>query len=543
MSWLEKNRQRRLNMPQIIAERARLTPNELLASVVGGRTYTYRQFHERIMEWAAALSRHGVKRGDHVVTFFDPHFDAYALWVALAWLGAVDVPFNPAYRGNVLRHGLNMSDAKLAVLGPGYVERVSEVYDPTTMFDTALVIGDAELAHSDDRFTIVRERDFFAGLKPIEESKLVDPKAHDIACIIFTSGTTGPAKAVLVPWGQLIAASFLGRPDAANDEEFNQNDRSVFYAYMPIFHMSGRYGLAISVFRGSKLAYRPTFSVDAFWKDVRAFGCTHAQVLTPMMAFLLSKAPSADDRDHGLIAVNGGPISPIIQQFIDRFGVRVRSGFGMTEIGGPLGTPWMKTAPENCGDPVVGSPGYELMIVDENDYPVKPGDVGELIVRTREPWATNAGYYKMPEVTARAWRNGWFHTGDAFRIDENNKYHFVDRKKDCIRRRGENISSFEVESYVTQHPGVVGVAAVSHPSDYGVGEEEVKVFVIPNREKLNSEKELWSFLKDKMPKYMLPRYIEFVPAFPLTEATNRIQKGKLKDQGDSKATWDALSGA
>ncbi len=540
MPWLEENRRRRINLPQIIAERAEKTPDDVLAMIVDGPIITYGQFHARIMEWAAALHRQGVRAGDHVVTFFDPHFDAYAIWIALAWLGAVDVPFNPAYRGNVLRHGLLMSDAKLAILGPTYVERVAEVYEAGSMFNTALVLGNDPLDAGETKFNIVREGQFFAALEPIDRSKFIEPGLHHIACIIFTSGTTGPAKAVLVPWGQMIHASFLGRPDAENDERYNQNDSSVFYAYMPIFHMSGRYGLAISIFRGSKVAYRPIFSVDSFWNDVRRYGCTHAQVLTPMMAFLLSKPPSADDRNHTLYGVNGGPISPIIQQFIDRFGVRVRSGFGMTECGGPLGTPWMSTAPENCGDVVVGPPEYELLIADENDYPVRPGEVGELLLRTREPWATNAGYYKMPEETARAWRNGWFHTGDAFRMDENGKYHFVDRKKDCIRRRGENISSFEVEGYVSQHPGVRGVAAVAHPSDYGAGEDEVKVFVVRDKSQLGSEQELWAFLKPRMPRYMLPRYIEFVEQFPLTEATNRIQKVKLKAMGDSPATWDAL---
>ena len=538
MSWLEKNRRRRINLPQIIAERASETPNDILAHVIGEESYTFGQFHAQIMEWAAAFHRAGIREGDHVVTFFDPHFDAYAIWVALAWLGAVDVPFNPAYRGNVLRHAFRISDAKLAVLGASYLDRVAEISEPDFTLPRAIVVGGDTPNTARLPFSTVSEREFIAGARPLEVTDRIDPKPHHIACIIFTSGTTGPAKPVLVPWGQLIAASFLGRSDAENDEEYNQKEDSIFYAYMPVFHMSGRYGLAISIFRGSKVAYRPVFSVDAFWNDVRKYGCTHAQILTPMMAFLLSKPPQPNDREHTLYGVNGGPISPIIQQFIDRFGVRVRSGFGMTEIGGPLGTPWMATAPQNCGDVVVGTPHYELLIADEEDYPVQPGEVGELLLRTREPWTTNAGYYKMPEATARAWRNGWFHTGDALRMDENGHYHFVDRRKDCIRRRGENISSFEVESYVAQHPGVTGVAAVSHPSNYGTGEDEVKVFVMRN-EKLPSELELWTFLKGNMPKYMLPRYIEFVSSFPLTEATNRIQKAKLKAQGNSPDTWDA----
>lgn len=539
MSWLEQNRTRRTNLPQIIAERAAATPEEVMAYLIDGDPVTYGQFQHRVLAWASALRRLGVREGDHVVTLTEARFDAYALWLALAWLGAVEAPLNPAYRGGILAHALRMSDGKLAVVSPAFLNRVRDVVAEAPGLESVLVLDDGPIEPAADPFRVIREGEAFADLGPIDPATLIAPQPHHIACIIFTSGTTGPSKAVLVPWGQMIAAGYLGREDQANDDQFNMSESSIFYAFFPVFHMSGRYGLSIAMARAARVAYRPIFSVDRFWDDVRQYRCTHAQILSPMKAFLLNKPERPDDRDHTLIAILGGPAGPIVQRFMERFGVRVRMGFGMTEIGGPLGTPWMATPPQSCGKPVVGPPGYELRIVDENDNPVKPGESGELIVRTDDPWALNAGYYKMPEETAKAWRNGWFHTGDVLRVDDNGDYYFVDRRKDCIRRRGENISSFEVENYVVEHAQVKEVAAVPYPTDFGEGEDEVKIFVVPRPGAPLSPEALWSFLSMRMPKYMVPRFIEFTDALPRTEATERVQKVKLKALVNGAHTWDA----
>ena len=539
MDWLERNLERRTNLPQIIAERAQATPDEVMAYQIDGPEWTYARFHQRVLDWAAALRRQGVKAGDHVLTFTEAHFDAYALWLGLAWLGAVEVPINPAYRGGILAHAIRMSDAKLAILSPTFLPRVREVFAEAPIIRTVMLLGEEPVEAADDAFHIVREADAFADLPALDPATLVEPQPHHIACIIFTSGTTGPSKAVLVPWGQLIASAYLGRADKDNDDAFNMHAGSVFYGFFPAFHMSGRYALTNAVARAAKLAWRPVFSVEAFWTDVDKYRCTHALLLTPFMSFLMRKPAREDDPDHPLHAVVGGPAGPILDEFMARFGVRVRMGFGMTEIGGPLGTPWMDVARQSCGTVPVGAPGYEIRLVDEFDNPVPDGEPGELIVRTDEPWSLNAGYYKMPEETAKAWRNGWFHTGDMLRRDERGEYHFVDRAKDCIRRLGENISSFEVENYVVQNPMVREVAAVAYPSDYGNGEDEVKIFVVPKPDATPDAQALWTDLAARMPKFMTPRFIEFIEALPRTEATERIQKAKLKSLTNTEKTWDA----
>ena len=190
----------------------------------------------------------------------------------------------------------------------------------------------------------------------------------------------------------------------------------------------------------------------------------------------------------------------------------------------------------SCGRLRSGWAGYEARIVDEHDEPVDAGEVGELTVRTQEPWVINRGYHGMPEVTATAWRNGWFHTGDAFRVDADGNYYFVDRIKDAIRRRGENISSFEVEALVSQHPDVVESAAVAVPSEYL--EDDVKICVVLREGSTVTHEELISFLVPKMPKFMVPRYVEFLEALPKTEATLRTQKIKLREDPLNERTWD-----
>ena len=209
----------------------------------------------------------------------------------------------------------------------------------------------------------------------------------------------------------------------------------------------------------------------------------------------------------------------------------------MTEVGVPLITDGFTLANgRSCGRIRTGSPGYEVRIVNEHDEPLPIGTVGEFIVRAAEPWVINAGYWKMPEKTAEAWRNGWFHTGDAFREDEDGNFYFVDRIKDAIRRRGENISSFEVEAEVNSHPAVQESAVIGVPSE--LGEEDVKAIVVLRPSQSLEPRELIEFLIPRMPRFMIPRYIEIVEALPKTDVTFRTQKVKLREDALNEQTWD-----
>ena len=522
-------------LPQLLAHRAQTEPERVLINVVGGKDWTNASFHALVLKWIEAFRRFGLSRGETVVTMGDLSVDGYAAWLAMGWLGATEVPLNTGYRGDIVRHAVRTSGATKAVIQAHYLDRIADIEDVAGLLERVVVLG-APATPPRAPFEVVGENAFFAGLDA-SASLPEAPHMHDVACMILTSGTTGPSKVVRVPWGQLYYGSFHSGMSAAEYPQWGMGEDSAYYSFYPLFHNSGRFALYFAVAHRSRVVLRQSFSVENFWSDVRRYRCTHTLLLSPMMSFLLAREPRPDDRDHSLRSIVGGPIGPVLQQFMDRFGVQMSSGFGMTETGGPLYLPWQATAPTSSGLVRRGPPGFDVRLVDDFDHPVKQGEVGELIVRTAAPWAMNSGYHNMPEQTAAAWRNGWFHTGDAFRQDETGAFHFVDRKKDCIRRRGENISSFEVENYVARHHGVVEVAAVGTPSEYG--EEEVKIFVVPNRTALDNEESLWRFLKETMPKFMIPRFIEFVENLPKTDATARIQKAKLKARSNKAETWDA----
>jgi crotonobetaine/carnitine-CoA ligase len=225
---------------------------------------------------------------------------------------------------------------------------------------------------------------------------------------------------------------------------------------------------------------------------------------------------------------------------MDRFDVAFTTGYGMTEIRGPISGPDIDgTNLRTCGQVSADPRGYEVRIVDEFDRELGPGQVGELIVRTSVPWTLNSGYYRNAEATAQAWRNGWFHTGDALMKDVNGNFYFVDRYKDCIRRKGENISSFEVEAYALDYPGVAEAAAIGVESDDG--EQEVKIFLVAGERQSLDLDAVGAWLGERMARFMIPRYLEVVAEFPKTPATGRVQKGVLRSRAPGALVWDRQS--
>ncbi len=311
----------------------------------------------------------------------------------------------------------------------------------------------------------------------------------------------------------------------------------------PAFHVSGKASLYITARAHGHVVLRETFSLTEFWNDIRRFNVTAAGLVGPMAGLLMLAEPQPDDADNPLDKIYVGPIIPQIEQFMERFGItRVGTGFGMTEIGAPIMSDGFSLANyQSCGRARTGPPHYEVRVVDEHDEEVGPGVVGELVVRAGDPWVMNAGYYGMPEQTARAWRNGWFHTGDGFRYDEDGNFYFVDRMKDAIRRRGENVSSFEVEAFVSRHPKVAESAAVAVPSE--LTEDEIKICVVVRPGEELSPEELIDFLVPLMPKFMVPRYVEFIEGLPKTQGTMRTRKVELRDAAVNERTWDREAAA
>ena len=351
--------------------------------------------------------------------------------------------------------------------------------------------------------------------------------------VIYTSGTTGQAKPVLLPWGQMEGVRLLFSPQDFHD--------GAFYGFWPPFHTMGKSLMLVPAAFGGKLVLRERFSITDFWSDIRKYDCTSAYVVSVIASFLHSQPVREDDADNPLKAVVMAPVIPDVDEFKRRFDVNVHTTFGSTEVGIALYSFDRGVTNANyqsCGRLPEDAP-HEIAIVDEHDIPVSDGETGELLVRPKRPWTMNQGYLNMPEASMRAWRNGWYHTGDAFVRDEDGEYYFVDRAKDYIRRRGENISSFEVEKAVCAFPAAAQAAAVAVPSEEG--EDELMVFVSAQAGATLDPAELVKFMTETMPKFAVPRYVEIVESFPTTQATFRTQKHKLRERGPGENTFDRLS--
>jgi crotonobetaine/carnitine-CoA ligase len=529
-------------LPHLIARRAEREPDAIAMQDVDGREVTCRELHDTVLRWAGAYRNLGVRAGEHVVTMLPNSFEAFYAWLGLTWLGATEVPANTMYRGEMLRYLVENSDAEVVLVSERFLPQLGEVFDAASAsgaLDRVRTVVVPDLAGPDSGALpaalppVVDGAAFFAGAEPATD--LDGPDYWDVASIIYTSGTTGPSKGVLVPWGTLW--SFV---TTVPDDFVAPGDG--FYAMYPAFHVSGKAMLYQASYFRARMVLREQFSITHFWDDLRAFGVTGAGLVGPMAPFLLMQPEQPDDADTPLRHVIMGPLVPQVEDFKRRFGVEVGTGYGMTEIGAPFASDGYRLAnATSCGKVRTGWAGYEVRIVDEHDEPLGPGEVGELVVRTGEPWVINRGYYGMPEVTAAAWRNGWFHTGDAFTYDDDGNYYFVDRIKDAIRRRGENISSFEVEALVGRHPDVAESAAIAVPSEYL--EDEVKVCVVRREGSELTHAQLVEFLEPTMPAFMVPRYVEFVDALPKTEATLRTRKIELRDDVLNERTWDRETGA
>ena len=492
---------------------------ETFAVFQDGEVWSYEQLRQKVRQLAGGFHEQGVGRGDHVAVWMFDSKEAILTFFAINYLGAVFVPMNTAYKGQVLSHVLNVSDAKVLVAHGQLLERLGEV--DVAQIEKAISVGVGELppAISGVDFSDLES----TSSEPPELDRPIEP--WDVQSIIFTSGTTGPSKGVL--------SSYLHIFTNAGPETWHfvtGEDR--FLINMPIFHIGGMGVIFVMLCRGGSIAVMDGFDTEKFWPFVRESKTTAFFLLGVMTTFLLKQEPSDDDKNHDVRLAFMVPLTETCTEFYERFGIDVYTIFNMTEISSPIVSEPNPTKRGTCGKK---RDGVDVRLVDENDCEVAPGEIGEMIVRTDRPWGMNSGYYKNPEATAEAWRNGWFHTGDCFRQDSEGYFYFVDRMKDAMRRRGENISSFEVEAEVVAYPEVREAAAYAVPSD--LGEDDVMISVAPVAGKTIDPKVLIEFLGERMPYFMVPRYIRVLDELPKTPSS-KVMKHVLRTEGVTTDSWD-----
>ncbi|MDX5358319.1 MAG: AMP-binding protein [Rhodobacterales bacterium] len=485
-----------------------------------GEEWSYGQFRDLIVQTGIGLQSLGVAQGDHVLVFAPNSREQIRIFFALNYIGAVYVPINTAYKGHLLEHVINVSDAKVAVVHASLIERLDGI--ALHRLERLLVVGGkadkAPLPMVSYEDALLPASGTLAPLtRPIEP--------WDPMSIIFTSGTTGPSKGVLSSYLHLWTNA---GPDTwtfvRNDDRYLINS--------PMFHIGGMGPMYCMIARGASFAMVDRFDTATYWQSVRNTGCTVGFLLGVMATFLEKQPERPDDADNPLRLVLMVPLPGNSESFAKRFGVDVHTIFNMTEISTPIISDPNPTVRGTCGK---ARPGVEVRLVDDNDCEVPVGKVGEMLVRTDRPWGMNSGYYKNAEATAKAWRNGWFHTGDAFIRDEEGNFFFVDRMKDAIRRRGENISSFEVEAEVTAHPDISEAAAVAVPSE--LAEDDVMVIVAPVAGREVDPAQLIEFLRPRMAYFMIPRYVRVLPSLPKTPS-NKVLKHELRAEGITADTWD-----
>jgi crotonobetaine/carnitine-CoA ligase len=518
-------------LPALVARHAHERPDAPYVVLAGGgRTWTYGDAHRDAGRWANSLAEAGVGAGDTVLTMLPPGIEAVAAWIGVARLRALEVPLNTGYVGRMLRYVVEDSRAKLLVVHVDHLAAVEEAIDGLGEPGTIVVVGAADQPR-ESAHRLVRAEDFLASGGSDSDSDAAErpdqPQGRDVAAVIYTSGTTGPSKGVLVTWRQLeLTASAIMPADL-----FDASDG--FYSPFPMFHASGKGPLQAAAMLGARVIMRPRFDTAAFWTDVRDRGASTTILLGAMANFVRGQPPHPDDADSPLRDALMLPLVDDVAGFGKRFGLRVRTAFNMTETACCIVSDHYELANDtSCGRIRAG---FEARVVDADDVEVAPGELGELVLRGEEPWTLMAGYWAKPEATVDAWRNQWLHTGDGFTRDRCGNFYFVDRIKDAIRRRGENISSFEVEIEIDSHPDVLESAAVAVPSQFG--EDEIKAVVVPLPGRTLEPADLHAYLTDRMPRFMVPRYVEIVAELPKTP-TQKIRKVELRAAGIGHGTWD-----
>jgi crotonobetaine/carnitine-CoA ligase len=499
---------------------ASTTPERVFAVFEDGECWTWAETRARVLATAHGLRRLGVRQGDPVGVGLPNGKTMFLVWFAANYLGALYCPINTSFRGNLLGHVISNSGAKLLVCHAALMDRLNDI--DLAQVEAIVASGDhAGCAPGGRR--VLPASALHGAAAALGATPVVQP--WDTHGIIYTSGTTGPSKGVLVSYLQLYASGVLSYGYMGPEDRILVN--------LPMFHVGGTNSIFTALVRGASFYLVAGFDSRNFWAQIKKYHCTTTAGLIGAMTEFLSKAPPVEgERDNPLTIVTLGPVTPQTEMLAARYGFSYLTGFNMTEVSVPLVADLNTRAFGSCGKPRAG---IECRLVDENDQEVPDGALGELILRSDLPWAITSGYNGMPEATARAWRNGWFHTGDMFRKDSGGNYFFVDRAKDAIRRRGENISSLEVEREVLAYPAVQEVAAI--PATNASGEDDVMVVLAAKPGATVDPAELLQFLIPRMAHFMVPRFVRIVGALPKT-ATNKIQKAELRKEGITADTWD-----
>ncbi len=486
------------------------------------RVISYAQLDEMTSRYAQGFAGRGIRQGDHVAMMMPncPEF-LYVLW-GLGKLGAVAVPLNTAAKGELLSYFLDQSDSIALCVAEPLLDRAGPALAAVPPVRQVLVHAEqaADWSSAVPAGCAASDLAAFAGA-PADPVTPAEPvRSSDPHLILYTSGTTGPSKGAVCPHSQGLAVG----QQMASISGYQPDD--ILYTCLPVFHGNALwYTVYAALWAEASVALYPHFSASRFWDQIRESRATVFNCLGAMANIIWQQPRSPRDREHDVRICMMVPSSRELSDgFRERYGITVTSVYAMTEncavcVFGPGEPPGKAPSAGRVRDYM------SVQIADDDGRPLAPGQVGEIRIRPNERGIIMHGYYKMGDATVAAVRDLWFHTGDRGRLDEDGYLYFADRKKEAIRRRGENISAYEVETILCRHPAVLEAAAVPVPSE--LGEDDVMVYVVPAPGAAVSYAELIEFCNQHMAYYMVPRYLSFADGLPKTPS-EKVEKYKLK---------------
>jgi crotonobetaine/carnitine-CoA ligase len=500
------------------------------------RTWTYGEVLEIAESVASSLLASGCGVGDRVLIQAGNSSQLVFSWFGSMVGGLVEVPINTAYEYDFLAHQVRTSNPRVAIVDDVFAARFVDVAADCAGIERFWVIDTGQLEAA---LTTLRGQGWEA--RPFDDLlvrcdvELPVVNGRDLGAIFFTSGTTGPSKGVAMPHAQFYF-------DACENVALTRlTPDDAYMVTTPLFHGNAQWLAAYpALVAGARFVLRRKFSASRWVDWVRQSHVTVTNFLGVMMDFVWKQPERPDDADNPLRCIFAAPTaSSILDGFRKRFGVEAFvEVFGLTETSMPIMSPYGVGRPPGAAGLLV-SDWFEIQLVDpETDQEVPVGQVGEMVVRSRYPWILSSGYYGMPEKTVEAWRNLWFHSGDALRQDDEGWYYFVDRYKDALRRRGENISSYEVEQAILSHPAVLECAVIAVPAPIEAGEDEVMACVVVAGEPEPAE--IWEHAAGRMPAFAVPRFIRPIGALPRTPS-EKVQKNVLRADGVTTDTYDRLA--
>ncbi len=520
-----------------LRERAEAHPDREYLRYGDGAWVTYGDMNARANRIAHGLIESGVQTGESVSVMLPNCEEFLQVWYGILKAGAVMSSINTAYKGDFLTWTINLVEARTLFIAEAFLDRLEFVQAELPRLERVVVVRTGQQMGPDPSLP-------WNDLAALMEAPATEPDVvyswTDDARIMFTSGTTGRSKGVI----KQNAADYFS---ARGSLEYMSTRRGVaadelsgetWFSCLPLFHSNAQVLCAYpALLAGGRVAYVERFSGTRFWQQAIDMGATMFNGIGAMLYFLWNQPPSALDRAHSVHSVLAAPAPrDIYFAFEERFGVKLIEGYGLTETG--VCTVMDPTQPVRLGSCGTANPGYEVTIVEPGtDRPVPAETPGEIVVDMKVPNIVMRAYYGMPEKTAEDFRNLKLHTGDLGRMDVDGYVYFMDRVKDYIRRRGENVSSLEVEHQIVAHAAVKEAAVIGVKADEGASsEDEIMVVIVADGAAPNPEV-LTHWMAERMPYFMVPRFIRFVDSLPKTP-TERVQKNTLRDEGVTEDTWD-----